>query len=207
MKGLLLKDIYSLQKYMKTIGVLLIMYGVIGANSNDPSFISGIIILLFTMLSMTTFSYDEAAHWNEFALTLPVSRKKLVLSKYYLCYILTLTGGAVSLVLSYVISILKNTYVLGNILLMIYGICFIALLMMSILFPLLYKFGVEKARLMMILVFLIPFGGVMLLNYLKVPMPSAEALSILLWFSPLILIIVTSASYFISCKILINKEF
>ncbi len=207
MKGLLLKDLYGLQKYAKTLAVMMLFYGFLGAANDNPSFISGMIILVFAMLSLTTFSYDEAAHWNQFALSLPVSRKKIILSKYILCIILTLTGGTVSLALTSVISILKRTYVLTNILVLTYGICLIALIMMSVLFPLLYKFGVEKARLMMILVFLIPFGIVMLLNYLNIPMPGEAALKMTLYFSPLIVALVMGLSYFISCKIFADKEF
>lgn len=207
MKGLLLKDMYSLQKYVKTVGVMLILYAAIGSGNDDPSFIIGMVILFFAMLSLTTFSYDETAHWPQFALSMPLSRKKIVLSKYILCLILVAAGGAASVVLAGAISILKHTYILGNIVLISGGVSMIALLMMSVLFPLLYKFGVEKARLMMIMVFLIPFGFVMLLNYLNVPMPGENVLKTFLYFSPLIVAAVMAVSYSISCKIFMEKEF
>jgi ABC-type transport system involved in multi-copper enzyme maturation permease subunit len=207
MKGLLLKDFYSLQKYLKTVSVMLILYAVLGTMNDDPSFIIGMVILFFAMMSLTTFSYDETAHWHQYALSMPLSRKKIVLGKYILCLILTAAGGAVSVILSLTISVFKHSFLLSNIFLTTSAVCMIALLMMSVLFPLLYKFGVEKARLMMVLVFLIPFGFVMLLKYFNIPMPNEETLKLILYLSPLFTAIVMTVSYLISCRVFAVKEF
>lgn len=46
------------------------------------SVIGAMISLLVVSLVISSFSYDDLAHWDSFAATLPVSRRKLVASKY-----------------------------------------------------------------------------------------------------------------------------
>ncbi|MFR9256522.1 MAG: ABC-2 transporter permease [Merdibacter sp.] len=44
------------------------------------------ISLLVVSLVISSFSYDDLAHWDSFAATLPVSRRKLVASNICFCF-------------------------------------------------------------------------------------------------------------------------
>jgi ABC-type transport system involved in multi-copper enzyme maturation permease subunit len=206
MSALLMKELYNLKRFKSTMSMMLMLYAVIGLATGSFTFVSGMIIIMFTMMSITSFSVDETTHWDQYAVTLPISRRKLVWGKYLLSLILTGFGGLLSLILTTIIAFLQSQFVLSDTLLLTYVICVIGLLMAAILFPLIYKFGAEKVRLMMMLVFLIPFGVIMLLSYFGVAM-STDLIVLLLEISPFVLIAALGISYMISCKIMEQKEF
>ena len=44
--------------------------------------LGGVLAVLAAMMPVTAFSFDEKAKWDKYALSMPVSRRDLVLSKY-----------------------------------------------------------------------------------------------------------------------------
>ena len=207
MKGLLLKEFYSLRSYMKTVGTMILFVSAIAFFSNDMSYTSGITVVWITMISVTTFSIDHNVGWNQFSLTLPISTNIIVLSKYVLSAILVGLGGMISILLNVLITIIRSGYISIEMFYATAGICAVALLMIAVLLPLIYKYGVEKVRIMMLFVFVIPFGIFMLLSWLNVPLPSKETISLLLKLSPVFVLACLGISYKISCGIFQRKEF
>ena len=201
MKGLLLKEFYSLRSYMKTVGTMILFVSAIAFFSNDMSYTSGITVVWITMISVTTFSIDHNVGWNQFSLTLPISTNIIVLSKYVLSAILVGLGGIISILLNVLITIIRSGYIPIEMFYATAGICAVALLMIAVLLPLIYKYGVEKVRIMMLFVFVIPFGIFMLLSWLNVPLPSKEMISLLLKLSPVFVLACLGISYKISCGI------
>jgi len=92
MKGLIIKDILNLKKNLNTLLVLVIFYAFLGYRSGDPSMLIAMIVLLLTMMSITSISYDDLAKWDKYALAMPISRKNIVLSKYILAVLLSISG-------------------------------------------------------------------------------------------------------------------
>ena len=91
MKGLLLKDIYGLKKFWKTAVVFVGIFFLIGMmNGSEASFVSGMIVIYAAMLTITSFAIEEAAMWNQYALSMPLNRFTMVLEKYILSIILSL---------------------------------------------------------------------------------------------------------------------
>ena len=80
MKGLILRDLLNLRKNLKTIIIMCLFYTLLFSTLN-PTFLSGMITILFAMQILTTFSYDDYSKWNMYALSLPITKKQLVLSK------------------------------------------------------------------------------------------------------------------------------
>ena len=72
--------------------------------------------------------------------------------------------------------------------------------------PLIFKFGVENARILMLGSYLIPAGIVYLFYKMGVQLPSEEQLKILLYTSPLVLILVLILSATTTYKIYKNKD-
>ncbi|MEG1783233.1 MAG: ABC-2 transporter permease, partial [Oscillospiraceae bacterium] len=103
MKGLILKDLYVLSKTFKVYGVLLLFYGVFGLTTGQPNFMMGMVCVLLAMLPITSLAYDERAKWDKYALTMPINKNDIVLSKYALGLLLSLIGAVISLVASVVI--------------------------------------------------------------------------------------------------------
>ncbi len=206
MKGLIIKDILNIKNYVRSILLIIGFYGIFAFTINDAGFIGGMIVLLMTMISVSSFSYDDLAKWDKYALSLPISRKDMVISKYLLSIIFIVLGAVLSFVIVFVISNIKNSVNLWELLLGTYSSSAVAIIFISVLMPLLYKFGVEKSRVMIIAVFAIPTFLVVLLNKLGVSKPSEDQLMLLLKMSPIIVIAVMMVSLFISYNIYKKKD-
>ncbi len=92
MKGLILKDLLNLRKQARIILLFVGFYFVLGMINQSGDSFGGVVALLFAMLAVTAMAYDERAGWDKYALTMPVSRRDLVVSKYLLGVLLSLAG-------------------------------------------------------------------------------------------------------------------
>lgn len=158
MKGLLLKDLINLKSQMKILGLLLLFYIFLAYQNRDLAFLSGMLMILSVMLSITSISFDERAKWDKYALTMPLSRRQLVFSKYIL-NLLSITAGC--LIIFAVLPLLGG-FGQEN-LLTLAATSGAALLMNSLLLPIMFKFGVEKGRYILVMLILIPSVLTMLL--------------------------------------------
>lgn len=203
MKGLIIKDFINLKKQSKIIGVLVIFYLLISITSKNNSMFGAMILLLFTMMPITAISYDEKANWDKYGLTMPVSRTDMVLSKYILGLILS----SFALVLNFIAQILMGTEMNTENITVIFVIFGISILFFSFILPIMFKFGVEKGRMLMIVVLMLPTIILMLLpEVLKTP-PSEEMIIKALFALPFIIVIIFLISLFISISVYKRKEF
>ena len=206
MNGLILKDLLNLKKYSRTLLLIIAVYIVFALLGDSVSFISGAVIILSAMMVITSFSYDYMAKWDKYALSLPVTRRDVVLAKYLLGLIVILIGAAVSLAISLLYSLYSPQLTLLQQLAVVGAICGIGLVMISVLLPLIFKFGVEKSRILLILVCLVPTLVAIGAVRADIPMPSAQMLSFLIKLSPLAVILIYFLSYLISLSIYKKKE-
>ncbi len=154
MKGLIIKDLYNLRKQLVLyiiIGVIYSVIGVVAKDSGGSSF-TGLILIFSAMLPITAVSYDERAKWDKYGLTMPVSRRETVAAKYLLGVILTAAGALLSFAVGLLFGADMTEY--AAVVTMLAGICFLYL---SVLLPIVYKMGTEKARFIMLAVILLPF--------------------------------------------------
>lgn len=84
MKALLLKDIKVLSVHMKLYGVMILAYTLLGAAVQELAGFQLFPILFCAMFPVNALSFDERCHWFPYGVTLPCSRKDLVVSKYIL---------------------------------------------------------------------------------------------------------------------------
>ena len=98
MVGLIIKDMMNLKKQILIYVFFIIFYGIFSfANGNDQLFWFAIIIIGI-MTPITSIAFDERVKWDKFALTMPIKRKDLVLSKYILSYMTVLLSILVYLI-------------------------------------------------------------------------------------------------------------
>ncbi|MCU7203231.1 ABC-2 transporter permease [Turicibacter sanguinis] len=214
MKGLILKDLLNLRKNLKTIIIMCLFYTLLFSTLN-PTFLSGMITILFAMQILTTFSYDDYSKWNMYALSLPITKKQLVLSKYILGISFIIFGGVFSFILTSLLSLFKGSFILGDLVASIIGSTGIMILMILILLPLIFKYGVERSRIMLLAIFAIPTVLILIISKVLaltgIPFPSEEQLNALLpvicIIATLILIAGSYVSYMISVKIVTKKEY
>ena len=172
MKGLLLKDVFVVSEFVRVLSLMAIVFIASMMAIDGFSVIGAMISLLVVSLVISSFSYDDLAHWDSFAATLPVSRRKLVASKYLFLLLL----GVLAVVFNGLVSVLfaalqpgvslAEQFVTGIL------ISMAACIIDFVLIPLIYKYGAEKSRMMMMMVivviFGITYGGAELLKMLNI---------------------------------------
>lgn len=88
MKGLLRKELLALKSTFSILVIFVLVYAIIGVMGDNSSMVSGVLAVILMMLPANSISYDEFYHWDKYALTMPISRQKIVQSKYLLCFLL-----------------------------------------------------------------------------------------------------------------------
>ncbi len=219
-KGLLLKDLYVFRNFKGNIifsAFMFIFLITIGSIRMDMFTVGSILFLIFFgMNSISSFSYDENADLDKYLLSLPITKKEIVLSKYLFVFLNSFISILVGILVSFIITILVKGKV-GNI-----GdslrICFIAFTSVSFLMcanvPCIYKWGVEKGRMQSVIIpalfiFLLGiFGSLLLLLFPQIYL-NIDLLYVFK-ISPYICLILNILfyiiSYLISYKIFLNKS-
>lgn len=153
MNGLVEKDLRLIFQNRQVVLLFLIMAGVVGF-AQDGTFILGYLSFMFTILLTSTISYDELDHGFEFLMTLPITTRTYVKEKYGLCVAGTIFSVLVSGIIYLIAKGMKGEQILMNedipmILVFVPIIwCVIALMI-----PLQLKFGAEKGRIVILLVY------------------------------------------------------
>lgn len=168
MSGLLIKDFLVLKKQLRILGITLIFYAILGTSMDDMRiFISSMLVFVFSMLISTSFSYDDYAKWDSYALSMPVSKAQLVKSKYILSLLLIGIGMVLAVLMYFLISIIKKQAVLITDFISFAAIGTAALIFASIILPLIFRFGAERARIFTMVVAAVPFFILMTIQNIK----------------------------------------
>lgn len=213
MLGLILKDLYTLKKYGKTLLVMMAFFGIMGLAQQNMFFLTGMIPMFCMMTVITTLSYDEYFHWHRLALAMPYSRRDIIGGKYLLVLLLLVMGFGVSAIIGVAASFLVPELLLTELLLTAIGACLAALVLVSVLLPLVFRFGVEKSRIMLFGIAFLPTIALFLLQKFDfappsfdfVP-PSIDVIKALLIASPVLCIGAFGISYLITCSIFAKKD-
>ncbi len=146
MKGLLVKDLCLMATQKRFFILILGVGALLTFGGQDIIFVMGYMMMVFGLFSGSTISYDDMNHGMGFLMTLPVSRKQYVRSKYLFMFLMI----AVSLVVSVLFSFLGST--VGTVMLpqdMVGTAIVISAVMavlVSVFMVLIFKFGAEQAR-------------------------------------------------------------
>lgn len=203
MKGLIIKDILNLKKQAKIMIVLLVVYLLISIKAADSDFFGGVVMMISAMLPITALSYDERAKWDSYALSMPVSRKQMVASKYILSIIFCFLAFVLNIIYKFIFSsqTASEIFVIAGAFIVI-GLFYTALLM-----PFVFYFGTEKARFILMIFLAIPMVLVTIFANSNMAMDETKLIEILLYVLPALSVLMFIVSFFISVKIYENKEF
>ncbi len=209
MKGLILKDLITLKSYLKGMLFICLLFAILGV-SNSP--LSGALMLLpiSILMSFVTFSYDNLSHWDSYACTLPLSRRQIVLSRYLMTLLMVGAFVIIALPCYFIFATLLHNFSEIGELIPSFGVLIgTILLLVSVLLGLNYRFGPEKARMVLVIIFIIPSILSSVLTYLNMEMPGSISLELF----PLALIMLCLGaaayvgSYQLSASIYQRKEF
>ncbi len=173
MKGLVLKDLYYLKGFARQYILILLFMAVWSFMVKNSSFAITYLLVMGNTMMLSTASMDEAVSFNKYALTMPVSRKMLVQSKYILMGVIETAALLIGLMFGVLIEL--STFQINGSARWIQtdfewtGIITLFALFLVIscaTLPAVFKLGVEKARhIYLILVMglaVLVFGGLKL---------------------------------------------
>lgn len=204
MNGLIYKEVCMFKSQIKSwilgLGILCI-YGFILKNMS--------ILLMMTALMgliscLTTFTYDKTYRCDEYVAAMPLSRQKIVISKYAFLLILDvvltlLTGTAAIIAGSFFSESLTTTLGAAA------GVLGATLFLQAVVIPIIYAFGPEKARFVFVVVGITPYILLMLFKD-KIGAMDLGFLRNYLWIIPLILVGVIGISLWLSIRIYTKKD-
>lgn len=209
MKGLIIKDLLMIKGNLKHILFLYILFFALTLQGSfDLSFI---LVMVSVMLFMSTFSYDEYNKWDAYAITLPNGRNNIVKSKYVSTIIIIVVSTLITLMLSIIVGFIKNNLDLEITISTMLGSCFALVVLVGVLYPIIFKFGIEKGRIILFVVaFAVAIIAKILFDNLSINIP-VELLTFLENYFVLIIstlsIFIILVSYKISKLIYLKKEF
>ncbi|RXZ62403.1 ABC-2 transporter permease [Candidatus Borkfalkia ceftriaxoniphila] len=202
MKGLLLKDFYNVKNLISYYALVAAVFAVVSVVSSNIYFFCGFMIFISVGLVSSTISYDAQDKWDRYALSSGVSRRTAVLSKYVFTVVTILCSLALGLILALALGYRQAVDFLP-----VVAYSFAGVLSVGIVLPCFFRFGVEKARViyMIVIVFTVALmvGGISLFERLNFAAQAPWMLVLLAVLSVAILAI----SYFVSLRIYRNKEF
>ena len=209
MKGLIIKDLLNLSSYKTTLLIILIFcsIGMVGTDAVNaaPIFIT----VMIGMIVLSTFNYDETSHAEKYILSLPLTRKEIVMSKYVLAIVASIVGILLTIIIVNVINVIRPEDLIKldfeNLSITAVSGIFGVALIQAIQIPSVYRFGAEKGRIQMfLLLFLLVLmiaGVGFLITKIGFDINIEKINRFMNHFGIPILILVSAILYYISYKI------
>lgn len=209
MIGMIKKDLYMIKNNYKSILIALAIYIFYSIEFDmDMSFF---LPFMGLMICISTISYDDYNNWHTYATSLPQGKINVIKSKYITTIGITVLLTIISILLSFIIGSVKGTLNIDESLATIMGELFAIIFMLSLIFPILFKYGSEKGRIAMIIIGLGMFGLIILISKLVKVEISNDLINFLESYFIIIFIIVSiimiTISYYVSRKVYLKREF
>lgn len=166
MIGLLKKEYYLMEGQMKSWLIVAVFCFFYSYFMNADSFLFMLIILIGIMSTMTVFSLDKACGWDTYAISLPLTRKEIVEARYLFAFLIDIGVSLACCLLMLLRGLINGGVNLPESLHSLFQILLVTVLMQLLLFPVIYKLGVEKARFVYMAVFICLSLGVLGLSQL-----------------------------------------
>ncbi len=138
---LLLKDFLLLKKQLGLMTGIVLLFAVF-AGTQTSILLALMTTMMMSMISINTLAYDQHDGWDAYACVLPLSRTKLIVSKYLLAGICI----AVSVILVMLTTLLFGKWKQETLFFNASAQIAFGLVLMSGNFPLILKYGYEKSR-------------------------------------------------------------
>ena len=204
MKGLILNDFLSMRKLLKSVVFVFVAFAVIWGFMEQSATGGMIVCMMGISYLFNLFTYDEYYHWEQYRSILPLTCKQVVLARYA-------TFGITALVLLGISSV--YTLIVGGAdecgLMLLVSLCMQGYSTATII-PIAYKFGMQKGRMLYLLMMVIPFGVVMGLSIALSDsgvLPTGGMLALALAGLVLLIALMVAVSIHISIKIVSKKSF
>lgn len=169
MKGLLIKDARLLLSRKRSF-LIVFGCGLLMSFSADPVFVTGWLVLIGSLFSLSTIAYDEHDNCFPFLMTLPPTRKCYAVEKYVFGLILDGTCWVAAVALGLLVRAAAGAFGLSAAGLFtgdgagpLFVMLLLPVLLLDVSIPLNLKFGSEKGRIYMFVLWGVLFAGAYLL--------------------------------------------
>lgn len=193
---------------LKTLAGIFLIFMVAWAVGGQPATGAMMLCIMGASYIFNLFSYDEFYHWEKYLRVLPVSTKQVVLSRYATFGIMASATAVISLVYLLVLNTPMQEILSVLLMTVVLNVYFAAVMI-----PVAYKWGVQKGRLIFMLVLGVSSGlfvaGVFILNrQVSVVATASFYKMVLLGIAGLFLLLVLGLllSIHLSVKIVSKKE-
>lgn len=211
MKGVLRKEYYMLQRQWKSwlaVYLFLFLYGFLVKNWGMMTFCP---VLLGINMSLAMFTYDNMSHWDNFVLTLPVTRKTIVSARYITVFVLTFMGFMLGGILAVLTGWVNGDFDVSAFWGSMYGSAAFTLFAQLCLIPVVYHLGPEKGRYAYMILCVLPGALLFFAMFTGTLYPILAVMKRLLWLFaiviPVFLILLGLVSWRWSVRIYEEKEF
>lgn len=159
MKALLMKDLHIFWRRMKIILLMLVVFAAV-----PSAFQSAFAITYSAMIPYSLFSVDEASKWDKLAAMMPYSTFDLVVSKYLVGFLFMAGSLVMVLVFQPLTAFLTGGQVPERGLAL--AALWVAVVVMDLTLPMVFRYGVEKARMTMLFLIAAVCGGAGALSHI-----------------------------------------
>ena len=192
MSALILKDYYVIFRQMRIFLLLVLVFSCI-----PGAFYSTFAVVYASMLPYTALAYDERSHWDQMAAMMPYSDRDLVLSKYVFGWLFTVAAAAATFVLQTVLAAVWPGAEGPSVPVILLSVC-VAVCILDITLPMMFRFGVEKARLAMFLIIFLVCAGAGAISVID--QSGGPDFGFQMWAPPAVAVVMTAVSVPLSVR-------
>ena len=200
-KALLYKDFNALKRYARIMLVVAVVCSFIFKEEG-----SSLIVMIYSAsLLLTTMAIDEREHFLRRAISDSGRNKAIVGEKYILLFILVMAAVVISIILEMVMAVIyKRSIEWGSMIIIMLSGFALTSFSGGTTIPLTLKYGAEKARIILLLCYMVPAILMMwLLPSVNITLSTFTLSIVIIIFSLLLYLL----SFFVSVKILEKKDF
>lgn len=156
MIGMILADFYAMKKQLAMLGAMGALYLCIGIVSGSEHAIIAFFVLFSVMSVISSFTYNEQCRFDLFANTLPIGRHSIVLGKYVMVVISLGIADILGGICLGISRLMKHGDISEDIYVLVFT-SLIGILFTSIALPMIFKLGSERAKFVLIAIYVLPF--------------------------------------------------
>ena len=200
-KALLYKDFNALKRYARIMLIVAVVCSFIFKEEG-----SSLIVMIYSAsLLLTTMAIDEREHFLRRAISDSGRNKAIVGEKYILLFILVMAAVVISIILEMVMAVIyKRSIEWGSMIIIMLSGFALTSFSGGTTIPLTLRYGAEKARIILLLCYMVPAILMMwLLPSVNITLSTFTLSIVIIIFSLLLYLL----SFFVSVKILEKKDF
>ena len=192
MSALILKDCYVIFRQLKIFLVLILAFSCI-----PGAFYSTFAVVYAAMLPYTALAYDERSRWDQMAAMMPYADRDIVLGKYVFGWLSTAAAAAATFVLQTVLAAVWSGAEGPSVPVILLSVC-VAVCILDITLPMMFRFGVEKARLAMFLIIFLVCAGAGAISVID--QSGGPDFGFQMWAPPAVAVVMTAVSVPLSVR-------